>query len=154
MEHNAQPGTGIALIHDCHPCWCSGNGGATCSVHFTVVVVVVAPLVFERWQRNAFAPITQIVGTRCRIEQGMILFLDLVAWMGQCLGNCTVVGEQHQSFAGEVETTHQVQSLWHFNHAGDGRATLRVFGGGYHTHRFVEHDIRAWLACAEWAPIH
>ena len=109
VQHDAQPGAGIGLLEDRHPGWCRGDGGFTGDdVAFFVVIVVIATFVFQRRQGDTLAPFPQIVCGRGGVEQGVVFFFDLVAGVGECLCYRSIIGQEHQPFAGKVQTANKV----------------------------------------------
>jgi hypothetical protein len=130
VENNFDPRASIGLFENLDPCRCGGDGWFIdgCSL-VDIVVIVITGLVVDCRQLHTIAPLAQVVGIGGGIEQDTVFFFDLVAGVGQRLGNVAVIGQQNQPFAGEVEPTDQMQALWHLNHLNNGWATLRVLGG-------------------------
>ncbi len=96
VENNLDPRARIGLFENLDPCRCGGNGWFIVGSSLVdIVVVVITGLVVDCRQLDAIAPFAQIVGVGGGIKQDAVFFFDLVARVGQRLGNVAVIGQQN-----------------------------------------------------------
>ncbi len=85
------------------------------------------------------------LGRALRVDLGAVDLLDLVARVGQALGERAVVGQQDQARAVGVEPADRVEAAVGVDEPDDGRAAVGVLGGRDDAGRLVEQEGLALL---------
>jgi hypothetical protein len=94
---------------------------------------------FSFGQANALAEPVEQFGARDTGDLHEVFLLDAVAWMGQKVGQVTVVREKDESFTRPIEPSHGEETTIPRNEVDDPGASCRVVIRCDHTNRLVEH---------------
>jgi len=87
---------------------------------------------------DAIAPFAQRIGCGCVVEQRQILFIHLIARVGEALSQFAVVGQQDQTLALVIEPSNRKEPHWQIHHADHGGAALGIIGGRNDASRLVQ----------------
>jgi hypothetical protein len=89
-------------------------------------------------QLNPGAPLAQRFLVKRAIKQHSILFFDFKLWMGQVMGQLTIIGKQDQPLTVNIKPPNRKNPRWQIDEIEHRRSLLRIINCGYHTSRLMQ----------------